>query len=104
MGKLRGRAIALPTGTLSIPSSDKALSIQYIILNYFPLRTGRKAGQDMKNHEFKGMTEQTKPMTTQKKKEIEKYTSSVCDCFSYIVPEEVEKLKGAFRKLTGLRR
>lgn len=50
------------------------------------------------------MTEQTKPMTTQKKKEIEKYTTSVCDCFSHIVPEEAEKLKGAFRKLTGLRR
>lgn len=50
------------------------------------------------------MMEQTKPMTTQKKKEIEKYMSSVCDCFSHIVPEEAEKLKGAFRKLTGLRR
>lgn len=101
-GKSRDKAIAWVTRTLSI------LVTKPFLLNLSSKlllsKNKEKSWVKCEKSWVWGDDRPTKLVTTQNKKETEKYVPSICDCCSYIILEEVEKPKGAFRKLIGLGR
>lgn len=105
MGTSRDRTIAWPTGTLSISVTKPFLPFNSIYHSkQLPSKNKeKKTGQDIKNYEFEGLMGQQKTSDNQKE-ETKKYMPGMCDYFSYTVLEKNENLKGAFRKLTGLRK
>lgn len=104
MGKSRDRTVAWPTGTLSISVTKPFLPFDSIYHSKLLPSENKEKNWAKYEELWVWGTDGTTKNQWQPKEETKKYLPGICDYISYTLLEKDEKLRGAFRKLTGLRK